>query len=79
MSEQSEPGDTTLLEKYRQLVESYEQINKEISALLEANDGGTEKMSDDDYLLYRDMARRRDVLYDMMKRLEVRLLGEDAD
>ncbi|MBN2471384.1 MAG: hypothetical protein JXN59_11715 [Anaerolineae bacterium] len=71
--------DATLIGKYREVVEAYEQISREIARLLEANDGGTAKMSDEDYLQYRDMARRRDVLYDMMKRLEVRLLGEDAD
>jgi hypothetical protein len=70
--------DDTLLGKYRETVLAYEKINKEISQLLEANDGGTAKMSDEDYLQYRDMARRRDVLYDIMKRLEVQLLGDDA-
>jgi len=73
------PGqDSTLIEKYREAVLAYEQISKEIAALLEANGGGTVKMTDEDYLRYRDMAHRRDVLYDMLKRLEVRLLGEDA-
>jgi hypothetical protein len=73
------PGeDTTILEKYRETVIAYEAINKEISDLLEANDGGTAKMSDEEYLRYRSMAHRRDELYDMMKRLEIQILGEDS-
>ncbi len=77
MGQKKRPEDATLLDKYRELVLNYEEISEEISSLLEANDGGTAKMSDEDYLRYRDMARRRDILYDMMKRLEVQLLGED--
>ena len=78
MSDLSEPQDATLLDKYRETVLAYEEINEQIAGLLEANDGGTAKMSDEDYLQYRDMARRRDALYDMMKRLEVKLLGDDV-
>ncbi len=78
MNDNLQEQDSTLIEKYREAVLAYEQITKEIAALLEANDGGTLKMTDEDYLRYRDMAHRRDVLYDMLKRLEVRLLGEDA-
>lgn len=79
MSDSPQRQDVTLIGKYRQAVLAYEKISKEIADLLEANDGGTAKMSDEDYLEYRDMARRRDVLYDIVKRLEVQLLGEDAD
>ena len=73
------PQDATLVGKYRETVLAYEEINSAIQQLLAANDGGTVKMSDEEYLQFRDMARRRDVLYDMMKRLEVQLLGDDAD
>ena len=79
MSDKGDTQDRTLLGKYRQVVVAYEEINQEIASLLEANDGGTAKMTDEDYLQYRDMSRRRDTLYDMMKRLEVKLLGDDAD
>lgn len=79
MSDNPQRQDVTLIDKYREAVVAYEEISKQIADLLEANDGGTAKMSDEDYLQYRDMARRRDVLYDIVKRLEVRLLGEDAD
>lgn len=79
MSDNRQDQDVTLIGKYREVVEAYEKISREIAQLLEANDGGTAKMSDEEYLQYRDMARRRDVLYDMMKRLEIQLLGEDAD
>ena len=78
MSDKSRPEDATLLGKYREAVLAYEEISEAISSLLSSSEGGTAKMSDEDYLRYRDMARRRDVLYDMMKRLEVRLLGDDA-
>ncbi|MFC1960879.1 hypothetical protein ACFLYO_09215 [Chloroflexota bacterium] len=71
------PQDATLVGKYRETVIAYEEINSAIQQLLTANDGGTVKMSDEEYLKFRDMARRRDVLYDMMKRLEVQLLGDD--
>lgn len=79
MSDKHQTNDTTLLSEYREVVLSYEQIGKEISDLLEANEGGTEKMTDDDYMRYREMARRRDILYDTMKHLEIRLLGDDSD
>jgi hypothetical protein len=79
MDQNSPEQDATLIGKYREVVLAYEKISKEIATLLEANGGGTAKMTDEEYLLYRDMAYRRDVLYDMMKRLEVRLLGADAD
>jgi len=78
VSDNSQPENATLLDKYREVVVSYEEISQQIADLLEANDGATAKMSDEEYLRYRDMARRRDVLYDMMKRLEVQLLGDDA-
>jgi len=75
VTDQSQPQDASLLGKYRETVLAYEAISEEIANLLEANGGGTVKMSDDDFMRYRDMARRRDMLYEMMKRLEVRLLG----
>lgn len=78
MGEQPQGQDATLIDKYREAVLAYEKISKEIAQLLEANDGGTAKMTDEEYFRYRDMARRRDVLYDIVKRLEVQLLGEDA-
>ncbi len=79
MDANQQEHDATLIGKYREVVLAYEKISKEIAALLESSGGGTAKMTDEEYLLYRDMAHRRDVLYDMMKRLEVRLLGADAD
>ena len=71
-------NDAVLLQEYRETVLAYEEISTEITSLLEANDGRTEKMSDEEYNSYRVMARRRDVIYDTMKHLEVQLLGEDA-
>lgn len=78
MSEPDPQNDATLLDKYRLTVEAYEEANNAIQTLLESHDGGTVTMTDAEYLRYRDMARRRDVLYDMMKRLETSLLGDDA-
>lgn len=75
---QQDTQDATLVEKYRETVLAYERISVEIQGLLQASGGGTERMTDEDYLRYRDMARRRDAIYDMMKRLEIKLLGEDA-
>lgn len=71
-------NDSALLQQYREAVLAYETIREQIVALLEANDGGTQQMSDEEYMRYREMARRRDALYDQMKHLEVQLLGDDA-
>ncbi len=79
MANDNPPTDEmTLLERYRQVVLAYESVGNEIAALLEANGGGTQRMSDEEYLRYREMASRRDVLYDTLKHLEVRLLGDEA-
>lgn len=77
MSDQPQGEESALLQEYRDTVLVYEAISAEIAALLEENDGGTEKMTDEEYLRYREMAHRRDVLYDALKRLEVKLLGEE--
>ena len=50
MSDKPQSGDTTLLDKYRETVLAYEEISEKIAALLEANDGGTAKMTDEEYL-----------------------------
>jgi hypothetical protein len=78
MNDNPPTDEMTLLERYRQVVLAYESVGNEITALLEANGGGTQRMSDEEYLRYREMASRRDVLYDTLKHLEVRLLGDEA-
>jgi hypothetical protein len=59
------------VQDYRTLVLRYEQLDEEIDAMLEAHGGGTEQMSEEDRLRYRDMARERDDLQN-----EIRVLGQ---
>ncbi len=71
------PEDKALVEEYRQLVLEYERLDETIDALLTANDGGTEKMSDDDFSRYRQLAAQRDEIYDRIKALESTLFSND--
>jgi len=57
----------------------YEALDEEIDALLEHHQGATEKMSPDDLERYRDMARRRDDVYNQMKALEQQIFQDDEN
>ncbi len=70
----SEP--TKKVEQYKQLVLEYEELDEQIDALLTANDGGTETMSDDDYRRYRELRDHRDEIHSQIKRLEIELFDE---
>ncbi len=70
-------GDLDQVQVYRQLVLDYEALDEEIDTLLAQHDGATEKMSSADFEHYRELARRRDVIYNQLKALEQQLLDDD--
>ncbi|HEX2908251.1 MAG TPA: hypothetical protein VHO69_15375 [Phototrophicaceae bacterium] len=78
MTEQN-PNDLDQVQQYRKLVLEYEALDEEIDALLERNHGATEKMSDEDFEHYRELAFRRDYVYNQMKAMERRILLDDSD
>jgi hypothetical protein len=73
------PVDLKQVERYRQLVLEYEALDEQIDALLASHNGATEKMSDEDFESYRNLAHRRDYVYNQMKAMEQLVLGDDAD
>jgi hypothetical protein len=73
------PIDLKQVERYRQLVLEYEALDEQIDALLASHNGATEKMSDEDFESYRNLAHRRDYVYNQMKAMERLVLGDDAD
>jgi hypothetical protein len=73
------PVDFKQVERYRQLVLEYEALDEQIDALLASHNGATEKMSDEDFESYRNLAHRRDYVYNQMKAMEQLVLGDDAD
>jgi len=62
---------------YRQTVEEYERLDKEIDALIMKYDGASKNMPDDVLANYREMARRRGELRNEMRFLEQQLFEED--
>jgi hypothetical protein len=78
-SSDRKPVDLKQVERYRQLVLEYEALDEQIDALLASHNGATEKMSDEDFESYRNLAHRRDYVYNMMKAMEQLVLGDDAD
>jgi hypothetical protein len=74
------PRDDDLLNKvqdYRRIVLVYEDLNRQISQLLTANAGSTDKMSSADREQYRQLARQRDEVQNEMRWLEQQLLDDD--
>lgn len=74
------PRDDDLLSKvqdYRRIVLAYEGLNQQISELLTANAGSTDKMSSADRERYRQLARQRDEVQNEMRWLEQQLLDDD--
>jgi hypothetical protein len=63
--------------QYREVVLEYEAVSEEIARLMDANNGSTENMSDEEFDTYREMAWRRDRLYNQMKWFERRLLEDE--
>jgi len=73
------PNDLDQVQQYRKLVLEYEELDEQIDALLERNHGATEKMSDEDFERYRELANHRDYIYNQMKAMERRILLDDMD
>ncbi len=71
------PDDMERIERYRRLVLEYEALDEEIDALLADHKGATENMSDEDFDRYRELAHRRDTLYNQMKTLESQIHLDD--
>lgn len=65
------------IQRYRQIVLQYEQVDAEIDALIMAADGMPDKMSPADLKRYRDLAHQRDELQNEMRWLESQLLDEE--
>lgn len=72
-------GDLNQVQAYRQLVLDYEALDEEIDALLAKHDGATENMTSTDFERYRELARRRDIIYNQLKALEQQLLDDDDE
>ncbi len=65
------------VEKYHKAVLNYEELQQQINALLRANDGSSDEMSELDRKQYRELARQRDEAMNEMRWLENQLLEED--
>ena len=62
---------------YQRKVLEYEAINDDINALIMANSGRSEDMSDDDLKRYRELAHQRDEMLHDIRWLEQQLLNDD--
>jgi predicted nucleic acid-binding Zn-ribbon protein len=74
-----ETGDLDRVQAYQKIVLEYEALDEQIDTLLAKHDGATEKMSAATLAQYRDLARRRDDVYNQMKALEQQLLDNDNE
>lgn len=63
---------------YRKLVLDYETLDQQIDTLLEENGGHTEKMSATDMERYRELAQRRDELFNQIKDIEAGWLNDEG-
>jgi len=72
--------DSTLdkVQRYREIVIQYEELDSIIDALIMTAEGKPENMSPDDLQQYRDMAHQRDELQNEMRWLESQLLEDDS-
>jgi hypothetical protein len=65
------------VQEYQKLVLEYESLDAEIDGLLADHNGSTEQMTDEDFEKYRELAHRRDYVYNQMKALERQILLDD--
>ncbi len=72
-----DPDEMERIEQYRRLVLEYEALDEEIDTLLAQHRGATENMSDEDFDRYRELAHRRDALYNRMKTVASQIRLED--
>ena len=66
------------VEDYRRIVLQYEAIDEEIDALLASHGGDAEAMSMEELERYRELARRRDDLFNEIRMLEQTLLHDES-
>lgn len=72
--------DLRQVQKYRTIVLIYEGLQSEINALLKANGGSSQNMSEKDREHYRELAHKRDEVMNEMRWFEHQLLQEgDAE
>lgn len=62
--------DPNNVQEYRRLVLEYEALDEQIDALLEANGGHSENMSDAERQQYHALAEQRNALYNQIKMIE---------
>jgi hypothetical protein len=62
--------------QYQQAVEQFEKLDKEVDALLSSRGGHTDRLTDEEYTHYRELAELRDLAYNRMKTIERDLLGD---
>jgi hypothetical protein len=75
--DEREDGAMAAIQRYRDLVLAYEQLDEQIDQFLIASGGTTERMSASAVARYREMARRRDELLNEMRALENELQIDD--
>lgn len=71
------PGDLDRVQEYRKLVLEYETLDEAIDTLLAQFNGATEKMPDEEFLRYRELAHHRDYIYNRIQELERQLFSDD--
>lgn len=64
------------IQAYRDVVLQYEAAHAAVNALLAANNGASENMTEADLSTYRHLARERDELFNEMRWLESQLFEE---
>lgn len=74
-----EPVDMKQVQRYQQLVLEYEALDEQIDSLLAQHGGASEKLSDEEFEQYRELAHRRDYVYNQMKAMEQIVLGDDPE
>jgi hypothetical protein len=76
----TDDDDSTLdkVQRYREIVIQYEELDSVIDALIMTAEGKPENMSPDDLQQYRDLAHKRDELQNEMRWLESQLLEDDS-
>lgn len=74
-----DPGDTQeRIQLYRDIVQEYETVDKQIDALIMRNGGASRNMSPADRDKYKELARKRSELHNEMRILEQDLFKDDV-
>jgi hypothetical protein len=77
MNEKDTSNDLVI--QYRQFVERYEVLNREIDAFLDsAHEADGKELSPEHLRQYRDMQRERDEVFSEMRALQQRLMTDET-